>query len=143
MKRIFELYRQDGEGYIELYYNEKEHLIGWFFEHSKLENMSQFVILFGTLPNTIDALIKYAGETKRKLIEKDFIIPFENFWKAYNKKINKKRTEGLWNRISQKEKIEAFNGIKNYDRYLGINTWRTKKDPSTYLSERSWEDELR
>lgn len=75
------------------------------------------------------------------IIEADYEVPFEQFWKEYGKKINKARCILLWNKMNKAQQLAAWQGIKKYDAYLKKESWRTKADPETYLRNRYWDNE--
>jgi len=79
--------------------------------------------------------------TKVTVIEADFEVTYEMFWKAYNKKINNKRCIALWQKLSKTKQVKAYYGIVAYNKYLSKETWRSKADPETYLRNEMWENE--
>ena len=65
---------------------------------------------------------------------------FEKFWSYYNKKTNKARTLKLWSRLTKKE-IEAIKvHLPKYIKATPDKQFR--KDPATYLYNKSWNDEI-
>jgi hypothetical protein len=84
------------------------------------------------------------------IVAVDFQVTFVMFWESYSKyagnratvKINKKRAESTWNRLSKTKQVKAWAGIAAYDKYLKKESWRNKADPDTYLSTEKWEDEF-
>ena len=79
--------------------------------------------------------------TKATVVEADFEVTFEMFWISYNKKINRKRCEPIWNKLSKPKQVKAYYGIKQYDKYLKIENWRQKADPETYLRNEMFDNE--
>lgn len=77
------------------------------------------------------------------IVEADYEVSFEMFWKKYNKKINKSRCTLLWNKMNKTMQVQAFFGIDAYDKYLKKESWRSKADPETYLRNRYWENEYK
>ena len=45
-------------------------------------------------------------------------LTFEVFWKKYNLKIDKDLAQKEWDKLSDVDKILAYNGIDQYDNYL-------------------------
>ncbi len=88
--------------------------------------------------NDIEAAFK---ETKAMIVEDEFEVTFDMFWIAYNKKINRKRCEPIWNKLSKPKQVKAYYGVKNYDKYLKVESWRQKADPENYLRNEMWENE--
>jgi hypothetical protein len=71
-----------------------------------------------------------------------FRIHFDDFWRAYNKKINKLRAEKLYNALKDAETVQCYDGIKKYDQFLyRLNGKREKLDPENYLKNRAWEND--
>ena len=94
--------------------------------------------MFAKFPFTRDALFQISPNLK---IEEVIDITFNNFWNTYDKKINKKRCQELWERISASDKQVCLSKINKYKSFCKANN-RIAKDPDTYLRNRSWEDEL-
>ncbi len=81
--------------------------------------------------------------TKATIIEADFEVSFEMFWKKYNKKINKFRCIKLWEKIDKTNQVKAYFGVDGYSKFLKKEEWRSKADPETYLRNQYWENEYR
>ena len=81
--------------------------------------------------------------TQATIVEADFEVSFEMFWKKYNKKINKFRCIKLWEKMEKTMQVKSFYGIEQYDKYLKKEGWRTKADPETYLRNQYWENEYK
>lgn len=93
-------------------------------------------------PPTIDHLVGGSAFTKSTtVVEVDFVITFEMFWQRYDKKINRKRCEPLWEKLSKPKQVAAWAGIDAYSKFLQVNNWRKKADPETYLRNEMWENE--
>ncbi len=67
-------------------------------------------------------------------------ITFEEFWKAYPRRLGKKRAENKWKRMTKKARLAAFDGIgrmvEYYQRYGYDFPY-----PETYLNGERWEDD--
>jgi hypothetical protein len=63
---------------------------------------------------------------------------FEDFWLAYDKKVDKKQTQVVWNKLSPEDRILAVEGMGNHKNGRERKYW---KDPIRYLRDRRWEDE--
>lgn len=83
---------------------------------------------------------KWSG-TDTVAVEAEYEVPFEQFWKDYDKKINKARCLLLWSKMNKALQIAAWVGVKKYDAYLKREGWRQKADPETYLRNRGWDNE--
>lgn len=65
---------------------------------------------------------------------------FEDFWDAYDKKVDKPKCEKKWKKINQgaREKI-----LEHVPLYVGATPDpKYRKNPLTYLSNESWNDEI-
>src|SRR5665213_2005542 len=51
------------------------------------------------------------------IVEAEFEVSFDMFWKKYNKKINKARCMILWSKMNKGLQVQAFFGITGYDKY--------------------------
>jgi hypothetical protein len=127
-------------GTLELVYGDNEQLLRVILDDAIIsqETLRQ---LLTVMPLTI-AILLGSFKNGGTIIEKDYIITFDEFWNAYDKKINKKRVQPLWDKLKTPLKIKAFTGIKKYDAYLSrpdVN-WRSKADPETYLRNEMWDN---
>ena len=77
------------------------------------------------------------------IIEADFEVSFEMFWKKYNKKINKFRCIKIWDKMEKTMQVKAYFGIDAYHKYLKHESWRSKADPETYLRNQYWDNEYK
>ena len=72
---------------------------------------------------------------------KDIInISFIVFWDLYDKKRDKIKCEGKWNRLTNKERQECIDKIPEYIESTPDKQFR--KDPETFLNNKSWNDEI-
>ena len=94
---------------------------------------------------------KQITEAKRLLEDNGFtVIPpeqtevrtadFEDFWQAYQKKVDKNRCMKLWAKMSPNDKKACMDAVPLYVESTPDITYR--KNPSTYLNNRSWENEI-
>jgi hypothetical protein len=82
-----------------------------------------------------------AFKNKADVVQVAYTISFEEFWNAYGKKINRKRCEPLWNKLSHSQQLFCVQGIRPYDAFLKRESWRTKADPENYLRNQMWDNE--
>ena len=80
-------------------------------------------------------IYKETNTNKETIIYK---YAFEDFWQAYNKKVDKKQTLTVWNKLSAEDRILAVEGMDNHKSGREPKYW---KDPIRYLRDRRWEDE--
>jgi hypothetical protein len=93
------------------------------------------------IPVLVESLAEAFRDSAATIVETTYEVTFEMFWKAYDKKINKKRCEPIWAKLNTAERVRAYEGVKDYDKYLKKDTWRPKADPEKYLKDRYWENE--
>jgi hypothetical protein len=72
------------------------------------------------------------------VVQSDIVITFDMWWKKYGMKVNKDRCEGLFNRLSKTEKIEAYYKLDKYHSFLRKKPDRDKLHPDTYLRSKAW-----
>ena len=77
----------------------------------------------------------YIDITKKEITNKYI---FSDFWNSYNKKVDKKQAEAVWNKMSDADQILAVEGMNNHKSGRDQKYWR---DPIRYLRDRRWEDE--
>lgn len=65
---------------------------------------------------------------------------FEKFWNLYDKKTDKSRAVKAWNRLSQKDRDECMAKVADYVKATPDPQYR--KNPTTYLNGKNWNDEL-
>jgi hypothetical protein len=83
----------------------------------------------------------FASAKSINVVEEGYKIAFDTFWNKYNLKHNRIRAEKLWNKLSEADKVNAYFGLRGYERHLMLNQWKSKADPETYLRNRYWESE--
>ena len=67
-------------------------------------------------------------------------VPFEKFWNLYDKKEDRIKCEGKWNRLTNKEREECIANLPAY--ILSTPDKQFRKNPATYLNNKSWENEI-
>lgn len=70
-------------------------------------------------------------------------MDFDDFYKVYPKKVDKKRAQGYWLKMSEEDKLAAVEGAKREaDRVRkGYQEKRFLVNAATYLLNERWEDE--
>ncbi len=94
--------------------------------------MRNFPVRFGLMNSILSPASKL-----QEIID----VSFSRFWDTYGKKVNKKRSEQLWNKLSDANKQLCLSRLQAYKNYCKLSS-RMLKDPDTYLRNKSWEDEL-
>ena len=67
-------------------------------------------------------------------------LTFDRFWNQYDKKINRKRAEPLFEKLNDAEKMQTIMRIKAYQEYCQCKH-RGIADPEKYLRDRFFETE--
>lgn len=119
-------------------YDDDHELLSLYSNESEM-NSQQRAWLLKNLPCGIAQVSQLAKLIKGKLEEMPEDISFNSFWEAYKKKINKVRTEPLFNKLSDADKLTAIRRIRPYDDYLSRTNFRGKADPENYLKKRMFE----
>ncbi len=71
----------------------------------------------------------------------DKIICFDEFWELYDKKVgDKQRLEVKWKKLSDSDRSAIMKYIPKYKEVRPDKTFR--KNPETFLNNKSWNDEL-
>lgn len=71
---------------------------------------------------------------------KEAKIEFLTFWNLYDKKEDRIKCEGKWNRLTNKEREECITNLPAY--ILSTPDKQFRKNPATYLNNKSWENEI-
>lgn len=65
---------------------------------------------------------------------------FTDFWEAYGKKVDRKRCEKLYSKLTEEDRQKIKDTI---DLYVATHKQKQyRKNPQTYLNGRNWEDDL-
>lgn len=85
-----------------------------------------------------DSLFK--NETDSDVHEVSIFPSFEDFWNAYDKKVDPKTSKGLWLKLTQDMKEKIMNYLPDYK--LAEPNKKYRKNPETFLRNESWNDEI-
>lgn len=78
-----------------------------------------------------------------KILMPEFLAEgFENFWRAYDKKIDRFECERIWSRLSPSADLIAKIYISASRYRASTPDKKFRKDPSTWLNGRCWENEI-
>jgi hypothetical protein len=111
-----------------------------FFKNSAKMNELQIRWLFTNFPFTLESLEAISAKITGKLDLVPQDLGFDAFWEAYGKKINRKRCEPLWKKLSDAEKMTCLISIPAYNGYLKRVSYRPKMDPENYLRRESFQN---
>ena len=129
-------------GEAEIVYNEAGKLVRISYEGSNIHELDGISEAFKRMVPVFIADLKAVFEqTKATVVEADFEVNFDMFWKAYNLKHNKIRAVNLWNKLSKTDQVKAYFGVPIYDKFLKKEKWRSKADPETYLRNKMYDNE--
>ena len=70
----------------------------------------------------------------------DINISFDAFWNLYDKKVDKPKCELKWNKLKDNERQQIIDYIPKYIKEQPDKKFR--KNPQTFLNNRSWENEI-
>ena len=90
------------------------------------------------LKNEHTPALECSHNKKNKVKEEIYKYSFEQFWIAYDKKVDKKQAQTAWNKLSSDERTLAVECMNNHKSGRERKYW---KDPVRYLRDRRWEDE--
>lgn len=102
----------------------------------------QLHYLLAHLPRTeskLEALVQQANGMK--LTKVPIAIDFDSFWEAYGKKVNRKRCEPLWAKLSDAKRSACMMSLEPYANFLRRNEGRAKLDPENYLKRYAFEND--
>jgi hypothetical protein len=114
-------------------YNDIGQLV--FFDNSSKMDANQHAWLLNNLPTASPVLEIIKTKIKGTIEEIPEDISFDAFWNKYDKKINRKRCEPLWKKLSDADKLCAIKNIKPYEDYLQRTGFRGKCDPENYFKK--------
>ncbi len=131
------------EGAVTLGYNEDGWLVFYSNEAAFESLQHQWFLSLdkNVFPRHVSEIGNLTRVIKGKLEEVPPDVSFDAFWDAYGRKINRKRVEALWKRMSEPQRLKCIISIKPYLQYLARVKWRTQADPDTYLRNESYETE--
>jgi hypothetical protein len=88
-----------------------------------------------------DAMQNDAIKVKeRKVKESKILAQFEIFWELYGKKVDRKRALTSWRSLTDEERQLSIEKAPSYVSATPIVQYR--KNPTTYLNGKCWQDEL-
>ena len=81
------------------------------------------------------------NENENENVVKAINIPFDDFWNLYDKKRgDRKKLKIKWDSLKPEERQSAIDYIPKYKEATQDKQYR--KDPSTFLNNKSWNDEI-
>jgi len=124
---------------VDLQYNNKERLTGWWVLDEIPEKTLDWLI--HRIPIYRDKLSIFTPIKEAKIYEYPEDLTFKRFWDEYNlKHSNKKQTEKAWEAMTDVDKKMAFIYLREYENYLLTNPGVSKMHGATYLNQRRWDN---
>lgn len=114
-------------------YNEDNLLV--YYDNNSEMDCNQHTWLLRNLPKDSIVLDTIKTKIKGSIEELPEDIDFDTFWDKYGRKLNRKRCEPLWKKMSDADKLCAIRNIKPYEEYLQRTGFRGKCDPENYLKK--------
>ena len=71
---------------------------------------------------------------------KELNIPFDEFYQLYDKKIDRHKADSKWKLLTDKEREKIIEILPDYVQANPDKKYR--KNPTTFLNGRCWEDEI-
>lgn len=127
-------------GEVHVVYNQENILMLLDFTHAEL-TAQQTEFFKGRVPTFYqpDIFLSLFGNTQLTVVEGSYELTFMMFWEKYKHKVNKKRCEPLWEKLSKTKQVKAYHGITAYLNHLAARPWKNQADPETYLKNEYWE----
>lgn len=142
---IYTIEFKNVEGLGILRYDEKGGLVAMDISKMKIPAEHKYWFL-GWLPYTLTDLETKKDTQRLKVTFKEVKsdLSFKAFWDTYGNKIGKKpRAEKLWDLLTEIERARALQAIPKYKFWLANNTGVTMLHPTTFLSQRRFENEFK
>lgn len=73
------------------------------------------------------------------IVQSDFELTFETFWKDYPLHRNRFMVEKFWGKMNRTEQIKAFHSLHAYKKYITKNSWYTAMIADRYLRNKEYE----
>lgn len=77
-----------------------------------------------------------------ELININEVFSFDDFWNTYDLKIDRKKCEAKFKKLSSQEKTAIQETLATYVSLTPAGGFLVRKHPSTYLNNESWNDDL-
>jgi hypothetical protein len=127
------------DGEIELRYDERGILVK--YENRAMLDDEMLLFFMENFPRhqtTLQRMVELSKTLRVKEVPVD--ISFTSFLERYNRKINRKRCEPLYEKLDESEKVKCIMAIKQYDFFVQLHN-RAKMDPENWLKRYGWETE--
>lgn len=101
---------------------------------------------FDELTEALNVAVKELKKIKPKKIKQSpeeinqKLVLFSSWWSLYDKKVGREVVQKKWVNLSLQEIYKCLDVVKDYVESKPDKTFR--KDPATYLNQKSWNDEI-
>ena len=93
------------------------------------------------ITETVNTKTTNKTTNKKQVGECVLNVPFDDFWNLYDKKVgDKEKIKTKWGKLKGSEREAIMNHLPLYKQAQPNKKYR--KDPATYLNNKSWNDEL-
>lgn len=138
MLKRFLITSKNFDGQVETVYNDAWLQLINFAESSM--NAGQRSSFKTCIPVLECDLSEFSQKYSIVIVEAEYEVSFNDFWKGYDKKINRLRSEKLWAKMTKTEQVLCVTSLPAYHAYRRrLNKYQY--DADTYLRERMWENE--
>ena len=86
--------------------------------------------------------IKIQKSEKPTNVGKESAFPFDGFWDLYGKKVDRKKCESKWARLTEEQRRLAMNHVPRYIASSSGRELKYRKNPLTYLNGECWNDDI-
>jgi hypothetical protein len=125
------------EGQIMFWYSLEGALIHY---HNEIDfTHKQHCWMLKRLPLLLEHIEPLAKEVDGTLAELPEDISFERFWNDYPRKVNKKRTLPLYEKLNEGDAMLAVMRLKPYLAFCSRTKFRNVADPEKYIRDRYFE----
>lgn len=81
-------------------------------------------------------------ENKPTNVGKESAFSFDVFWDVYGKKVDRKKCESKWARLTEEQRRLAMNHVPRYIASSSGRELKYRKNPLTYLNGECWNDDI-
>lgn len=89
-----------------------------------------------------DAFVDAMQKAGAVVVEDEYEVTFEQYWRQVRKKVNRARSQAVWDKLSKTNKVLALTSLPLYYKYLD-RTGRYEADPDRYLKDKYYETNWR
>ena len=134
----YRLTSADGEVDMTLSYGEDDFIRSWIINKSC--SVEWWRRIWNFPPLTTGSIWRWGQEKDITVTEVPADLSFPIFWDAYAHKVgNKGKTEKLWDRLSEADRVAALAGLPRYESFLATRPTMEKAFAETWLRNRRWE----